>query len=295
MANVSGTSPALTHDAFHSRAVRSVDVSMESDPDVMVHQQLARLRFFEAALDVQDQRVLDFGCGSGFNCHELTNAREVLGFDVSHEAILLARKSFPNCQFEVADACSPSLSLGQWDRILCCEVLEHVPDMRTFLDNIKRHLSPHGSAFISTPNRDVFSLGHEPSPMNREHIKELNLQEFTDLLTERFGSVEIFGQSFRDPALLTEWEADVRKNIKSLEAGTRWKEPTHLKMSRNPVLRVIYGIPLLSRAWKWLRWSLIEGMINKRILRARPYNYADFEFQKDDLSRAIWFCAIVSR
>ena len=295
MTNVSGASPAPTHAAFHSRAVRSVDRSMESDPDVMVHQQLARLRFFEAALDVQGQRVLDFGCGSGFNCHELTNAKEVLGFDASPDAILLARKFFPNCRFEIADACSPSLSLGQWDRILCCEVLEHVPDMPTFLDNIKRHLSPDGTAFISTPNRDVFSLGHEPSPMNREHIKELNLQEFTDLLTARFSSVEIFGQSFRDPALLTEWEADVRKNIKSLEAGTRWKEPTHTRMSRNPLLRAIYRVPLLPRAWKWLRWSLIEGMKTRRVLRNRPYSYTDFEFHKDNLARAIWFCAIVSR
>jgi SAM-dependent methyltransferase len=279
---------------FHSRAVRSLTRSLEEDPDVMVHQQLARLRFFEEAVGAKNRRVLDFGCGSGFNCHELTEAKEILGFDVSSDAILLASRSFPDCRFVVGDACSPSLSLGSWDRILCCEVLEHVPDMEAFLDNLKRHLAPGGKAFISTPNRDVFSLGYEPSPMNREHIKELNLQELSDLLTARFNNVEILGQSFRDPALLKAWEVDVREKIASLEVGTRWTERPDSKLTTNPLLRAAYKIPLLQRAWKWLRWSLIEGLKAKRAAQTRPYSYTDFEFRKDDLSQAIWFCAIVS-
>jgi 2-polyprenyl-3-methyl-5-hydroxy-6-metoxy-1,4-benzoquinol methylase len=45
-------------------------------------------------------------------------------------------------------------------------VLEHVPDMPAFLPNLRRHLAAGGAAFVTTPNRPVFSLGHEPSPVN---------------------------------------------------------------------------------------------------------------------------------
>ena len=291
---VSPTTSNLGDDVFYSRAVRSLDRSLEDDHDVMVHQQLARLRFFEDSVGTGHQRVLDFGCGSGFNCHELSNAEEVLGFDVSEAAVSLAKQSFPGCRFVVGDACSPTLSLGLWDRILCCEVLEHVPEMPIFLDNIKRHLAPGGIAFISTPNRLIFSSGHEPSPINREHIKELDLTEFMELLSSRFGSVEIYGQSFREPRLLAEWQAEVRKKINQLQAGTRWSQPTEAKLRSNPLLRAAYNVLPFQRAWKWLRWSVIEGLQAKRLARSRPYSFTDFEFKKDDLTDAIWFCAIVT-
>lgn len=286
--------PSDPHDdVFHSRAIRSLTHSLEDDPDVMVHQQLARLRFFEESVGVAGQRVLDFGCGSGFNCHELNGAKEILGFDVSEASVQLARQSFPNCEFVVGDACSAALSLGQWDRLLCCEVLEHVPDMATFLDNIKRHLAPDGIAFISTPNREIFSLGHEPSPVNREHLKELNLSEFIELLSARFTHVDIYGQHFKDPKLLVEWKADVRAKITLLEAGTRWQKPPDSKVRTNPLFRAVYNFGLVKRAWKWLRWSVIEGMHAKELARTRPYSFTDFEFRKDELSQAVWFCAIV--
>ena len=168
-----------TDDVFSFRAVRSLDTTLENDPDPMVQQQYARLRFFQSVASAEGTRVLDWGCGSGFNCQwlrESAGAREILGFDLCDDAVSLARRSFPELRFEVGDACDPALDLnaGCWDRILSCEVLEHVPDMEGFLANLRRHLAPGGIAFVSTPNRLVFSLGHEPSPVNKEHIKELD-------------------------------------------------------------------------------------------------------------------------
>jgi SAM-dependent methyltransferase len=254
--------PLLDDSVFHSRAVCSAGVALENDPEPMVQQQFARLRFFEQHVGARGLRVLDYGCGTGFNCGWLcrqAGAGDVLGFDLSAGAVELARRACPDVPFRVADGCDPGLDLGRgtWDRVLSCEVLEHVPDMPAFLANVRAHLKSDGVAFVTTPNRPVFSLGHEPSPVNREHIKELTHGEFLDLLRPRFSSVEIHGQRFRDPALLAAWQQDVRQKIRLCEAGTRWQtRPTlRAQMRRWRMASWAYEVPLLRAAWKAVRWD----------------------------------------
>lgn len=287
-------SPAVHDSVFHSRAIRSLGTKLEDDPEVMVHQQLARLRFFQEVVGTDGKRVLDFGCGSGFNCNELTGASAVLGVDLSADAIAIARQSFPRCSFTVANGCDPHFDLGEWERILCCEVLEHVPDMKIFLDNLAHSLTPGGIAFLSTPNREIFSNGHEPSPINREHIKELNHDEFLALLTPRFSSVVLYGQRFSSPHLLTQWQEDVNAKIIELENGTRWHDPPPSIVATNRLVRSLYNIAPLRRLWKFVRWTLIKNMRDRRNAVSRPYSFKDFEFSKD-CRDALWFCAVVTK
>jgi SAM-dependent methyltransferase len=286
--------------AFRFRAVRSPGVSVDDDPEPMVQQQFARLQFFDRRLGAAGLRVLDWGCGSGFNCQWLrreAGAREVLGFDASPDAVDLARQSFPGLDFRVADACDPALNLrpGSWDRILSCEVLEHVPDMPAFVANLRRHLAADGAAFVTTPNRPVFSLGYEPSPVNKEHVKELNHDEFVALLRPHFSRVEVYGQRFKDAGLLAAWQADVRQKIRACREGTRWveKESFRARLRRWKVVNWAYEVSALRSAWKALRWGAAARL--KRALRpaAPPYRWTDFEFAPSDLSDALWLCAVV--
>jgi SAM-dependent methyltransferase len=290
-----------TEDAvFRFRAIRSSGCPLEDDPEPMVQQQLARLVFFEQVVGAADAVVLDWGCGSGFNCQwlrQVAGARAILGFDVCAGAIELARRSFPDIAFEVADACDPALSLqpGRWDRILSCEVLEHVPDMAGFLANLRRHLAPGGIAFVSTPNREVFSLGFEPSPVNREHVKELDLAEFTALLHRSFPSVEVFGQRFARPELLRAWEADVRHKIDLCRQGRRWTDQPSLRgrLRRFRPIDWAYRVPLLRSAWRAVRWGLAEKVRTGLRRPQAPYRWDDFEFTRADLTDAVWFCAVL--
>jgi SAM-dependent methyltransferase len=292
--------PRLADQAFRFRAVRSPGTSVQDDPEPMVQQQLARLGFFNRLLGAAGCRVLDWGCGSGFNCQWLKHsagARDVLGFDVSPDAVNLAHQSFPDLDFLVADACDPALSLGPgtWDRILSCEVLEHVPDVPAFVANLRRHLAAHGAAFVSTPNRLVFSLGYEPSPVNREHVKELDLEEFAALLRPHFSHVEIYGQRFRDGRLLEAWQADVRQKIRACQEGTRWKEkkPLRARLRRWSVVNWAYEVPALRSAWKALRWGVAARLQRALQTAAPPYRWSDFEFVSAGLSEALWFCAVL--
>ena len=287
---------ALEYDKQNRfRAVRSPHSSLEDDHEEMVQQQLARLKFFERAVGEASVAALDWGCGTGFNCAWLSRnagAREVSGFDISEPAIAAARLAVPGIAFAVADACNPSLDLqpGHWDLIISCEVIEHVPDMHAFLSNLSRHLAPGGVAFISTPNRTVFSLGHEPSPVNREHIKELALEEFAALLKPHFSSVAIYGQQFKNEQLLAAWKVDVTAKIDALNAGTRWRQPGHSPQLWEPLLQRIHKVPLVRYLWTLLRWRLAAYLAQRF---TRPvYMHDDFEFVSDDLSKSVWFCAI---
>lgn len=279
---------------FHSRAIRAKGVRIEDDPEPMVQQQLARLMFASTHMELKDKRILEFGCGEGLNCDFLASkAASICGFDLSESCVLLARERYPHIQFLSADGCDPQLdiSAGSWDVVVSFEVLEHVPDMRAFLRNLRRHIKADGVVFLSTPNRDIFSLGHEPSPINREHLKELNFNEFQHVLQCEFSKIEIWGQKFKNPELLSAWSDDTKKKISQLEMGTRWNARKPF-LAENPVAKLLYKIGAVRAVWKYLRWDLMEPLNRRRAIAKRPYGYEDFEFTKN-LDDALWFCAIL--
>lgn len=290
---------AASDAVFHSRAVRSTGMPIEDDPDPMVHQQLARLLFLPVLVDLKSKRVLEFGCGSGLNCDFLQQRyqpRVVVGFDISKDSVELAQKQYTGLTVRCADACDSSLdlSIGAWDLIISFEVLEHVPDMETFAKNIRRHLAPAGVALISTPNRNVFSIGHEPSPVNREHVKELSRAEFERLLQPYFSEIQIWGQRFKENALLEAWKTDVRGKSAQCKSGTRWQTAPSRRerLRRIPLVNKAYENAVLHRTWKYLRWEVLQSIADKRAVAKRPYSFEDFEFSRDT-SDALWFCALL--
>jgi SAM-dependent methyltransferase len=263
----------------------------------MVHQQLARLLFLTSVVDLKDKRVLEFGCGSGLNCAFLQTTpgiAQIVGFDVSSETVALAQEQHPEIKVFRGDGCDEELQISResWDVILSFEVLEHVLKPSAFLANIRRHLAPDGIAFITTPNREVFSLGHEPSPVNREHTKEFSLEEFMDLVRPFFSDVEIWGQKFERDDLQMAWKKDVLKKIDLLQRGERWRRQLSLreKLLVFPAIEKAYRIPALRKSWKYFRWKLWHEANQKWEIAKRPYGYADFIFTKE-LSGALWFCA----
>lgn len=160
-------------------------LTIENESSALVSEQLARLMFAVNRIDFHNKRVLDFGCGTGYNVHYINNFTQPLsciGFDISYEAIDFAKKRFPNYMFVVGDGLSHNLNLGLFDVVLCCEVIEHVLDQEQLLENVCRHLDIGGVLFISTPNKSVFSLGKPVPYLNNTHKKELTHDEFSDIL-----------------------------------------------------------------------------------------------------------------
>lgn len=108
-------------------------------------------------------RVLDLGCGEGR--HAISAWLEapvyVVGVDLAAADLATARQRAAD--FEPADGAGRSLAWvrgsgitlpfadASFDRIICAEVLEHVPDYRSMLAEIRRVLKPDGLLVVSVP------------------------------------------------------------------------------------------------------------------------------------------------
>jgi SAM-dependent methyltransferase len=80
--------------------------------------------------------------------------------------------------------------------VVSFETLEHVPDARAMVLEIRRVLKPGGRLVLSTPNRAFGpSERHTNNPF---HVKEFTAAELHDLLAEAFTEVQLYGQRPKD-------------------------------------------------------------------------------------------------
>jgi 2-polyprenyl-3-methyl-5-hydroxy-6-metoxy-1,4-benzoquinol methylase len=173
--------------------------SWEDEPSSMIQEQLARLKFAEYHISIKGKRVLDFGCGTGYNCYYLANRnapRAVVGIDLLKDCIEHCKRNYlmPNVKYLVQDCLEYNENLGLFDVIISCEVIEHVDDQVHFMRNLERYLAPGGYAFISTPNKALFSLSKDTSFLNHTHKRELLFHEFRELLESTFSDVNMYSQ-----------------------------------------------------------------------------------------------------
>lgn len=258
---------------------RDVGRDLDDDPAMMVQEQIARMKFFSEKVDVVGKSMLDLGCGTGFNYVYATDklkAGNVHGVDISASAVSYAKTVYPTGSFAQGDICSETLDCGiaSWDTVVCCEVIEHVENPDALLETVYRHLRPSGIAFVSTPNRPVFSLNHEPSPVNHTHLKEYTLEEFRAMLARRFSMVEIWGQRFCNERLFRMQQSIVARNIRDYRMLGEW-----------------YWRDAIRLAWKTLRLEPVQRLLGGGL----RYAHRDFTFVNPVSPDSIWMCAIVSK
>lgn len=98
-------------------------------------------------------KVLDLGCGNG---RLLQIFRDIdisyTGIDSSDKLIEIAKKTYPNSTFLVADALHLPFTTNNFDKIYSVAVLHHIPSENLrleFLKGIKRVLHPGGSVILT--------------------------------------------------------------------------------------------------------------------------------------------------
>lgn len=100
-------------------------------------------------------RVLDVGCGNGFNAGQfIGRGCQVVGIDLSEKGITLARQSYPRGRFEVMaadDKLLANLDEPAFDLIVSTEVVEHLYDPRSYAKGCFSALRPGGRFILSTP------------------------------------------------------------------------------------------------------------------------------------------------
>jgi ubiquinone/menaquinone biosynthesis C-methylase UbiE len=152
-----------------------------------------RSRYRFAAQFVAGQRVLDVACGSGFGLELLSEAgARPLGVDYAGETLLEVRRNLPHSSLLRADAMRLPLQSASIDQVVSFETIEHVPDARALVHEVRRVLKQGGRLVLSTPNRAFGPL--ERHTANRFHVQEFTADELRDLLGECFSQVWLFGQ-----------------------------------------------------------------------------------------------------
>lgn len=100
-------------------------------------------------------RVLDVGCGSGFNASKfIERGCHVVGIDMSDQGIALARQMYPRGRFEVLpadDNLLSNLNEPPFDLIVSTEVVEHLYDPRSYAKGCFIALRSGGRFILSTP------------------------------------------------------------------------------------------------------------------------------------------------
>ncbi len=139
------------------------------------------VRYAMARSLVQGRCVLDVACGEGYGSWLLKEwgASEVIGLDVSAEAIECARRNFARADvhFVLGPTSSPfdALEAKAFDLIVCLETLEHVADPLRFLHQLKASLNQDGVILMSCPNDHATTRPEESNPF---HLRKYTLQEF---------------------------------------------------------------------------------------------------------------------
>lgn len=162
-----------------------------------------QMPYYWAAEQAAGKRALDFGCGSGYGTAILAEtAAEAIGVDASPRAVAMCAERFdrPNLRFVQIE---PNYTLpfedDSFDVITSCQVIEHMPEVRPYLEVLKRVLKPGGRLIITTCNRD-FRLFPWQRPWQEAHFREYDLPMMDRELKPVFDSYEVKGIGASDAA-----------------------------------------------------------------------------------------------
>lgn len=133
-----------------------------------------RLSYVEQHAQIDQQQILDVGCGGGIFSEALAiNGANVTGLDAEENAIITAQQHAQLNHVSVKYVCSSieKFISEPFDFITCMEMLEHVDSPKMVLNHCHRLLKNEGLLFLSTINRSLKSYLH--AVVGAEYILKL--------------------------------------------------------------------------------------------------------------------------
>ena len=102
---------------------------------------------------------LDIGCNTGFGVEAARRlGYRAAGVDVSAEAIEIARGLYPANRFFDGTSQAFAARGEQFDAILCREVIEHMPEVHSFMASLKSLMRVGGVLWLTTPDAGHFRV-----------------------------------------------------------------------------------------------------------------------------------------
>lgn len=166
--------------------------------------------------------IVDIGCGDGLATSlaaATSPGHNIVGLDWSADAIRQARARGLTLVRAAADGIGLPLAAGIADVVIMSEMIEHLVDTDSALDEIRRVLKPGGWLLLSTPNlaawynRGLLAMGVQPvfsevslrgvygrpGSQVAGHLHMFTRRALTGLLAARgFGSIKVAGARYHD-------------------------------------------------------------------------------------------------
>lgn len=154
-------------------------------------------RYAIAQKITKNKVVLDIASGEGYGSFLLSkSATKVYGVDIDEKSINHAKikyASSKNIQFNKGSTDAIPLEDESVDVVISFETLEHHDKHDLMMQEVSRVLKKNGVLLISSPEKSIYS---ERDPNNPYHIKELALEDFSNLLKRNFKNVHLYNQRF---------------------------------------------------------------------------------------------------
>ena len=114
-----------------------------------------RLKRLTESLELKNGKMLDIGCGGGVLTESLNYyfpKVKVYGCDISKQAINYAKKfGSGRVTYGVIQKNKLPYENNFFDACICLDVMEHIPDVDFFLNEVKRILKKNGKFFLLVP------------------------------------------------------------------------------------------------------------------------------------------------
>lgn len=168
-------------------SVYTTEIASDKIPsDNPIHQRLLSAYYLAKPYIKGD--LLELGCGEGRGVELLAPlAKTYIGIDKIKPVIDDLKNKFPD--FVFMDGVFPPFPFesNSFDSIVTFQVIEHVKDDHSFIEEIHRVLKPGGVALITTPNIKM-TLSRNPW-----HEREYTADQLTALCKKYFDHVEMKG------------------------------------------------------------------------------------------------------
>lgn len=139
-------------------------------------------------------RVLDVGFGLGYGLNILAiNAGELMGVDIDPKVVEYCNDTLIGRNLKVSwiglyNGSNLDFEDSSFDVVTCVDVLEHVENYHSFLDELLR-VSQKG-VFVSTPNRRPEHTNPDGTPRNYWHLREWSYDELDAILKQHSPQVD---------------------------------------------------------------------------------------------------------
>jgi 2-polyprenyl-3-methyl-5-hydroxy-6-metoxy-1,4-benzoquinol methylase len=205
------------------------------------------------ALSTPSRTVIDFGSGEGGLCHELAQAgwEDVFGVDVSRARVARARRSFPSIRFYDRPLPQTDIRPGSADLCVMDNVIEHLTEPRTVLEELRRYIKPGGKIVVITPNMESGTfrlLGKRWTPelAPHAHIFLFTPGSLARVVTDGGFAVQTVGTFHEDPYSVRRW---TRRLFSGDVKGAIWRAHQELGavysriVGAGPMVYVVAEVP----------------------------------------------------